>query len=58
MKMEKILNSGVGIVLAVLAVLTAGRVLRIISWTFARYCGYVVLGGILVLALANIRNGK
>ena len=56
MKMEKILNSWGGIVLAVLASLVAGRIVSIFSWTLARIFGYIVLGGGLVLALAYIRN--
>ncbi len=32
MKMDKIWNSGLGIALAILALLVAGRVVRIISW--------------------------
>ena len=57
MKMEKIWNSGLGIVLAILAFLVAGRTVRLVSWTLARVCGYAVLGGILVLAL-NARSRK
>ena len=58
MKMEKILNSGLGIVLAVLALLVAGRVVRIVSWNLGRMIGYAVLGGILVLAVSNFRGRK
>ena len=56
MKMEKIWNSGVGIVLAILAILIAGRTMRLISWTLLRACGYAFLGAILVLALSNVRK--
>ena len=56
MKMEKILNSGWGIVFAVLALLVAGRTVRLISWMFFRVGGYAVLGGLLVLALLHFRN--
>ena len=55
MKMDKIIHSGWGIVLAVLAFLVAGRTVRLISWNLAKVGGYAVLGGILVLAL-RIRN--
>ena len=58
MKMEKIWNSGLGIVLAVLVLLTAGRALRIISWNLARVIGYAALGGIVVLAAGYIRGRK
>ncbi len=58
MKMDKIWNSGLGIVLAVLALLVAGRVVRIVSWNLVRMIGYAVLGGIVVLAVSNIRGGK
>lgn len=56
MKMEKIRNSGLGIVLAVLVLLGAGRLVRMVSWTFLRMSGYVVLIGILVFALSYVRN--
>ena len=55
-KLQKILNSGWGIALAVLAFLVAGRTVSLISWSLLRMCGYAVLGGILVLVL--FRNRK
>ena len=56
MKMDKIWNSGLGIVLAILVFLVAGRTVRLVSWQLARMCGYAVLGGIIVLALSNVRG--
>ena len=56
MKLEKIWNSWLGIVLAVLAVLIAGRVVRLVSWTVVRFGGYAVLAGILFLAFTAIRK--
>ena len=53
MKMDKIMNSWLGIVLAVIAVLTAGRVVRLVSWSFAKTCGYAALIGILTFALSR-----
>ena len=53
MKTNKIWDSGLGIVLAVLAVLIAGRVVRLVSWSLVRMCGYAVIGGILVFALSG-----
>ena len=58
MKMEKILNSGLGMVLVVLAVLVAGRTVSILSWQLWRVCKYAVLGGILVLALGYFRKNN
>ena len=57
MKPDKILNSGWGIALAVLAFLVAGRTVSLVSWGFAKFLGYAVLGGILVLAL-RLRSSK
>ncbi len=57
MKLDKILNSGWGIALAVLAFLVAGRTVSLVSWGFAKFLGYAVLGGILVLAL-RLRSSK
>ena len=56
MKLDKIRNSGLGIVLAALAVLIAARVVRLVSWTIVRTGGYALLAGILVLAVTAIRK--
>ena len=56
MKLDKILNSGLGIVLVVLASLVAGRTVRLISRNLARMGGDIIPGGILVLALMKYRN--
>ena len=56
MKLDKIWNSGLGIVLAVLAVLIAGRVVRLVSWTLVRAGGYAVLAGIAILAVSAVRK--
>ena len=58
MKLDKIWNSGLGIVLAVLAFLVAGRVVRLVSWSLLRICGYAFLGGIAVLALSKARKNN
>ena len=58
MKLDKIWNSGLGIVLAVLAFLVAGRVVRLVSWSLLKACGYVFLGGVLVLAVASVRRNN
>lgn len=58
MKLEKIWSSGLGIVLAVLALLIAGRTLRLISWNLARMGGYAILAGIVVLAFMYYRKSK
>ena len=58
MKLDKVLNSGLGIVLAVIAFLVAGRVLRVVSWSLLRICGYAFLGGIVVLALSKTRKNN
>ena len=58
MKMDKIIHSGWGIVLAVLAFLVAGRTVRLISWNLAKVGGYAVLGGLLVLALKKFRKNN
>ena len=56
MKMDKIWNSGLGIALAILALLVAGRVVRIISWDLGRMIRYAILGGIIVLAVSYFRG--
>ena len=58
MKLDKIWNSGLGIVLAVLAFLVAGRVVRLVSWSLLRIFGYAFLGGVVVLALSKARNNN
>ena len=58
MKMDKIWNSGLGIALAILALLVAGRVVRIISWDLRRVIRYAILGGIIVLAVSYFRGRK
>ena len=54
MKLEKILNSGLGIVLALLVFLAAGRTVRVLSWSLARTCGTLILGGIAVYAVSRV----
>ena len=58
MKLDKVLNSGLGIVLAVIAFLVAGRVLRVVSWSLLRICGYAFMVGIAVLAFSKFRNNN
>ena len=58
MNLNKIWNSGLGIVLAVLAFLVAGRVISLVSWSLLRTCGYVFLGGVLVLAITSVRKNN
>ena len=58
MKLDKIWNSGLGIVLAVLAFLVAGRVVRLVSWSLLRICGYAFVVGIAVLAFSKFRNNN
>ena len=53
MKMEKILNSWLGIVIAALVALVAGRVVRMVSWNLYRVGGYILLGAAVMLALTK-----
>ena len=56
MKMEKIWNSGLGAALVVIALLVAGWTVRLVPWYVLKLCGYVVLGGIIVLGISYVRN--
>ena len=56
MKLEKILNSGLGIVLALLVFLAAGRTVRVLSWSLARTCGTLILGGIAFKCLDDYKK--
>ncbi len=56
MKLDKIWNSKLGIVLAVLATLIAVRTVRMASWTILKIGGYAVLAGIVVLAIRAVRK--